>query len=64
MSEKQDNLIVVLDVGSLWTRVLAADVNEDALRYRGHGLVELAGMWKGFIFDLGFVVKVVKSVNE
>ena len=28
MSEKQDNLIVVLDMGSSWTRVLAADVNE------------------------------------
>ena len=38
MSEKQENLIVVLDVGSSWTRVLAADVNEGALRYRGHGL--------------------------
>ena len=25
MSEKQDNLIVVLDIGSAWTRVLAAD---------------------------------------
>ena len=52
MSEKQDNLIVVVDIGSSWTRVLAADVNEGALRYRGHGLVESAGMRKGLISDL------------
>jgi cell division protein FtsA len=37
MSQNQDNLIVVLDIGSAWTRVLAADLNEGALRYRGHG---------------------------
>ena len=52
MSEKQENLIVVLDVGSAWTRVLAADVNEGALRYRGHGLVESTGMRKGLISEL------------
>ena len=53
MSQKQDNLIVVLDVGSAWTRVLAADLNEGALRYRGHGSVVSAGMRKGLISDLG-----------
>ena len=37
MPQKKDNLIVVLDIGSAWTRVLAADLNEGALRYRGHG---------------------------
>ena len=47
MAQKQDNLIVVLDIGSAWTRVLAADVNEGVLRYRGHGVVESAGMRKG-----------------
>ena len=26
MNHKQDNLIVVLDIGSAWTRVLAADL--------------------------------------
>ena len=39
MSQKPDNLIVVLDIGSAWTRVLAADLNEGSLRYRGHGMV-------------------------
>ena len=43
MSQKQDNLIVVLDIGSAHTRVLAGELNEGALRYRGHGVVESAG---------------------
>jgi len=64
MSQKQDNLIVVLDIGSAWTRVLAADLNEGALRYRGHGIVESAGMRKGLISDLGPAVKAVKAANE
>jgi cell division protein FtsA len=64
MSQKQDNLIVVLDVGSAWTRVLAADLNDGALRYRGHGIVESAGMRKGLISDLGPAAKTVKAANE
>jgi cell division protein FtsA len=64
MNETQENLIVVLDVGSAWTRVLAADVNEGALRYRGHGLVESAGMRKGLISDLAPAAKAVKAANE
>jgi len=61
MSQKQDNLIAVLDMGSAYTRVLAADVNEGALRYRGHGMVESAGMRKGLIGDLAPAIKAVKS---
>src|ERR1035441_2596312 len=64
MSEKQDNLIVVLDIGSAWTRVLAADLNEGALRYRGHGMVESAGMRKGLIAELAPAARGVKAANE
>jgi cell division protein FtsA len=64
MSQKQDNLIVVLDIGSAWTRVLAADLNEGALRYRGHGIVESGGMRKGLITELGPAFKAVKAANE
>jgi cell division protein FtsA len=64
MSQKQDNLIVVLDIGSAHTRVLAADLNEGALRYRGHGVVESAGMRKGLISDLSPAAKAVKAANE
>jgi cell division protein FtsA len=64
MSQKQDNLIVVLDMGSAYTRVLAGDLNEGALRYRGHGIVESAGMRKGLISDLAPAAKAVKAANE
>ena len=64
MSQKQDNLIVVLDIGSAWTRVLAADLNEGSLRYRGHGVVESAGMRKGLIAELAPAAKAVKAANE
>jgi cell division protein FtsA len=64
MSQKQDNMIVVLDIGSAHTRILAADLNEGALRYRGHGIVESAGMRKGLISDLAPAAKAVKAANE
>jgi cell division protein FtsA len=64
MSQKQDNLIVALDIGSAWTRVLAADLNEGALRYCGHGVVESAGMRKGLISDLAPAAKAVKAASE
>ena len=64
MSQKQDNLIVALDIGSAWTRVLAADLNEGALRYCGHGVMESAGMRKGLISDLAPAAKVVKAASE
>src|SRR5580700_4105242 len=64
MAQRQDNLIVVLDIGSAWTRVLAADVNENVLRYRGHGAAESAGMRKGLIAELGPAAKAVRADNE
>jgi cell division protein FtsA len=64
MAQKQDNLIVVLDIGSAWTRVLAADVNENVLRYRGHGAAESAGMRKGLIAELGPAAKAVRAASE
>jgi len=64
MTQKQDNLIVVLDVGSSWTRVLAADLNEGALRYRGFGMVESVGMRKGLIAELVPAAKAIKAASE
>jgi cell division protein FtsA len=64
MSQKQENLIVALDIGSVTTRVLAADVNDGVLRYRGHGAVESAGMRKGLIAELGPASKAVRAANE
>jgi cell division protein FtsA len=64
MSQKQENLIVVLDVGSAFTRVLAADLNEGALRYRAHSVVDSAGMRKGLIADLGPAARSVKAASD
>jgi len=64
MSQKQDNPIIVLDIGSANTRVLAADLNEGALRYLGHGMVESAGMRKGLIAELAPAAKAVKAASE
>ena len=52
MSQKADNLIAVLDAGSAKTRVLVAELNDGALRYRGHGIVDSAGMRKGVIAEI------------
>src|SRR5580692_5546759 len=64
MNHKTEDLIVVLDVGSAWTRVLAADLNEGALRYRGHGIVPSVGMRKGLISDLAPAAKAVRAAAE
>jgi cell division protein FtsA len=52
MSQQAENLIAVLDAGSSKTRVLVAELNDGALRYRGHGIVDAGGMRKGLIAEL------------
>ena len=64
MSQNQDNMIVALDIGSAWTRVLAADLNEGALRYCGHGCVPSAGMRRGMIAELAPAANAVKAASE
>ncbi len=64
MSQKNDNLIVALDIGSSWTRVLAAELFEGALRYCGHGVSASAGMRKGLIADLGPASKAVRTALD
>jgi cell division protein FtsA len=64
MAQKQNNMIVVLDVGSAQTRVVAAEINESSLRYRGHGVVESQGMRKGLIAELSPAAKAVRAANE
>jgi len=49
---QHDNILAVLDAGSSRVRVLIAEVQDGALRYRGHGIAEPAGMRKGLIADL------------
>ena len=61
MREFRDNQIVVLDIGSAWTRVLAAELHDGVLRYSGHGVAASAGMRKGLIAELGPAARAVES---
>jgi len=61
MSQKPDNLIAVLDTGSSKTRVLIAEINDGALRYRGHGIVDSRGIRKGVIAEIR---PAVESINQ
>jgi cell division protein FtsA len=61
MSQQAENIIAVLDAGSSKIRVLVAELNEGALRYRGHGIVDAAGMRKGMIAEL---LPAVESIDR
>jgi len=61
MSQKTNQLIVALDIGSMYTRVVAAELIENSLRYRGHGVVDSAGMRKGLISELPPAIKAVRA---
>lgn len=64
MSQQAENLIAVLDAGSSKTRVLVAELNEGALRYRGHGIVDSAGMRKGMIAELLPAVEAIDRASK
>ncbi|HKR25881.1 MAG TPA: cell division protein FtsA [Acidobacteriaceae bacterium] len=51
-SQQPENILAVLDMGSSKVRVLIAEIHEGALRYRGHGVGDAAGMRKGLIANL------------
>ncbi len=53
MTQKQENLITVLDAGSSKSVVLVAEFHDGVLRYRGHGVEVSRGMRKGLISELG-----------
>ncbi len=53
MKPRQESLITVLDAGSSKSVVLVAEVQDGALRYRGHGIEVSRGMRKGLISELG-----------
>jgi cell division protein FtsA len=52
MAKVNDNIISILDVGSMKTCVLVGEVTEAGLRYRGHGVSESRGSRKGVIVEL------------
>ena len=64
MASQTENLLTVIDVGSAKTCVIVAEVNEYALRYRGHGVSDSRGMRKGVIADLDKAVDSIKKAVE
>jgi cell division protein FtsA len=64
MPKPHDNVLTAIDVGSAKTCVLVAEVGENGLRYRGHGLVESRGSRKGIIVDLDKAVASIQKAAE
>src|SRR5205807_6427485 len=65
MTNKQQELITAIDVGSAKTFVLVAEVLEGAVRYLGHGTHESRGSRKGAIVDLEkAVVSIQRAVEK
>jgi cell division protein FtsA len=64
MGSQTENLLTVIDVGSAKTCVIVAEVNDYALRYRGHGISDTRGMRKGVIADLDKAVRSIRKAVE
>ena len=64
MGSQSENLLTAIEVGSAKTSVIVAEVNDYALRYRGHGVADSRGMRKGVIADLDKAVYSIKKAVE
>lgn len=58
------NFITAIDVGSAKTTVLVAELSDNGLRYRGHGISESKGMRKGVITELDKAVGCIQHAVE
>ena len=64
MANQQGNFLNVIDVGSAKTCALVAEITENGLRYRGHGIAESRGSRKGVIVDLEKAVCSIQKAVE
>src|SRR5467141_4113684 len=64
MPSHEPNLITAIDVGSAKTAVLVAEIGENGLRYRGHGISESRGLRKGVITELDKAVRSIQKAVE
>ncbi|MGB9233942.1 MAG: cell division protein FtsA [Terriglobales bacterium] len=58
------NFITAIDVGSAKTSVLVAELSDNGLRYRGHGISDSRGLRKGVIADLDKAVASIQKAVE
>src|SRR5258708_11586020 len=64
MSKANENFLTAIDVGSAKTCVLVAEITDNGLRYRGHGLADSRGSRKGVIVDLEKAVASIQKAVE
>jgi cell division protein FtsA len=64
MGKQNANLITGIDVGTAKTCAVTAEITDQGLRYRGHGVVESRGSRKGLIVELDKAVKSVEKAVE
>src|ERR1700758_4843713 len=64
MANQHANLLAVIDVGSAKTCALVAEMTDNGLRYRGHGVAESRGSRKGVIVDLDKAVSTIQKAVE
>ncbi len=64
MGNQHGNFLAVIDVGSAKTCALVAEITDNGLRYRGHGVAESRGTRKGVIVDLEKAVSSIQKAVE
>ena len=65
MAKERQNILTAIDLGSAKTCVMVAQITEQGLRYRAHGICDSRGSRKGTIVDLdGAVESVQKAVEQ
>jgi len=64
MGNQYGRFITAIDVGSAKTCVMVAEVGDNGLRYRGHGLTESRGSRKGIIVDLEKAITSIQNAVE
>jgi hypothetical protein len=61
MANPHEHLLTAIDVGSAKTCALVAEITDNGLRYRGHGVAESRGSRKGVIVELDKAVAVDRA---
>lgn len=64
MGTQNGHLLTAIDVGSAKTCALVAEVTDNGLRYRGHGVTESRGSRKGVIVELDKAVAAIQQAVE
>jgi len=68
MANQYEHLLTAIDVGSAKTCSLVAEITDNGLRYRGHGVAESRGTRKGVIVELekavGSIQKAVEQAED